>query len=77
MAPVGSRESLAAAFQAGADSVYFGIGTLNMRSKSANEFTIDDLKEIASLCAERGVKSYLNREYGYIRRRFAADETNR
>ena len=50
MAPVGSRESLAAAFQAGADSVYFGIGTLNMRSKSANEFTIDDLKEIASLC---------------------------
>lgn len=59
MAPVGSRESLAAAFQAGADSVYFGIGTLNMRSKSANEFTIDDLKEIASLCAERGVKSYL------------------
>lgn len=59
MAPVGSRESLAAAFRAGADSVYFGIGTLNMRSKSANEFTIDDLKEIASLCAERGVKSYL------------------
>ena len=59
MPPVGSRESLAAAFQAGADSVYFGIGTLNMRSKSANEFTIDDLKEIASLCAERGVKSYL------------------
>ena len=59
MAPVGSRESLAAAFQAGADSVYFGIGTLNMPSKSANEVTIDDHKEIASLCAERGVKSYL------------------
>lgn len=59
MAPVGSRESLAAAFQAGADSVYFGIGALNMRSKSANEFTIDDLKEIASLCSEHGVKSYL------------------
>ena len=49
MAPVGSRESLAAAFQAGADSVYFGIGALNMRSKSANEFTINDLKEIAEL----------------------------
>ena len=46
MAPVGSRESLAAAFQAGADSVYFGIGTLNMRSKSANEFTIDDSKRL-------------------------------
>ena len=42
MAPVGSRESLAAAIQAGADSVYFGIGKLNMRSHSANHFTIDD-----------------------------------
>ena len=59
MAPVGSRESLAAAFQAGADSVYFGIGALNMRSKSANEFTINDLKEIAELCKSHGVKSYL------------------
>ena len=46
MAPVGSRESLAAAIQAGADSVYFGIGKLNMRSHSANHFTIDDLREI-------------------------------
>ena len=44
MAPVGSRESLAAAIQAGADSVYFGIGTVNMRSHSANHFTIDDLR---------------------------------
>lgn len=59
MAPVGSRESLAAAFQAGADSVYFGVGALNMRSKSANEFSVNDLKEIAALCAEHGVKSYL------------------
>lgn len=59
MAPVGSRESLAAALQAGADSVYFGIGALNMRSKSANEFTINDLKEIAELCKSHGVKSYL------------------
>lgn len=74
---MGSRESLAAAFQAGADSVYFGIGTLNMRSKSANEFTIDDLKEIASLCAEPRREELFNREYGYLRRRFAADETNR
>ena len=48
MAPVGSRESLAAAIQAGADSVYFGIGKLNMRSHSANHFTIDDLREIAA-----------------------------
>ena len=47
MAPVGSRESLAAAIQAGADSVYFGIGKLNMRSHSANHFTIDDLRDIA------------------------------
>ena len=59
MAPVGSRESLAAAFQAGADSVYFGIGALNMRSKSANEFGIHDLREIADTCREHGVKSYL------------------
>lgn len=59
MAPVGSRDSLAAAIQAGADSVYFGIGTLNMRSHSANPFTIDDLKEIAQVCAEHDMKSYL------------------
>ncbi|MBQ4146966.1 MAG: U32 family peptidase [Prevotella sp.] len=59
MAPVGSRESLAAAMQAGADSVYFGIGQLNMRSHSANKFTIDDLKEIAATCNEKGIKTYL------------------
>ncbi|MBO5602529.1 MAG: U32 family peptidase [Prevotella sp.] len=59
MAPVGSRESLAAAIQAGADSVYFGIGQLNMRSHSANKFTIDDLKEIAATCNEKGIKTYL------------------
>ena len=59
MAPVGSRESLAAALQAGADSVYFGIGKLNMRAHSANTFTIDDLHEIAYTCREHGVKTYL------------------
>ncbi|WP_028897183.1 peptidase U32 family protein [Prevotella sp. HUN102] len=59
MAPVGSRESLAAAIQAGAGSIYFGIGQLNMRSHSANHFTIDDLKEIAETCNERGIKTYL------------------
>lgn len=59
MAPVGSRESLAAAIQAGADSIYFGIGQLNMRSHSANHFTIDDLKEIAATCHKHGMKSYL------------------
>lgn len=59
MAPVGSRESLAAAIQAGANSVYFGIGKLNMRSHSANHFTIEDLKDIASTCAEHGIKTYL------------------
>ena len=59
MAPVGSRESLAAAIQAGADSVYFGIGQLNMRSHSANHFTIDDLREIAATCAEHDIKTYL------------------
>jgi len=59
MAPAGSYESLAAAFQAGADSVYFGIENLNMRSKSSNNFTIQDLRTIAETCKKRGVKSYL------------------
>ena len=59
MAPVGSRESLAAAIQAGAGSIYFGIGQLNMRSHSANHFTIEDLNEIAETCNERGIKTYL------------------
>lgn len=59
MAPVGSRESLAAAIQAGADSVYFGIGQLNMRAHSANTFTIDDLREIAATCDSHGIKTYL------------------
>ncbi len=59
MAPVGSRESLAAAINAGADSIYFGIEKLNMRAHSASTFTIEDLKEIAALTAEHGIKSYL------------------
>ena len=59
MAPVGSRDSLTAALQAGADSIYFGIERLNMRAHSASAFTIDDLKEIAATCREHGVKSYL------------------
>lgn len=59
MAPAGSRESLAAALKAGADSVYFGIESLNMRAHSASRFTIDDLREIAATCNERGVKTYL------------------
>ncbi len=59
MAPVGSRDSLTAAIQAGADSVYFGIEHLNMRAHSANTFSIGDLREIAQICGEHGVKSYL------------------
>lgn len=59
MAPVGSKESMAAALNAGANSIYFGIESLNMRAKSASTFTIDDLKEIAAQCREAGVKSYL------------------
>ncbi|MDR2805664.1 MAG: U32 family peptidase [Dysgonamonadaceae bacterium] len=59
MAPVGSYESLAAAIQGGADSVYFGIEGLNMRSRSANNFTINDLHEIARICRKHRVKSYL------------------
>ena len=59
MAPVGSYESLHAAIDAGADAVYFGIAGLNMRSRSSINFTLDDLRSIAALCAEHGVKTYL------------------
>ena len=59
MAPVGSRDALAAALKAGADSVYFGVEQLNMRSHSSNHFTIDDLHDIATTCRQAGVRSYL------------------
>jgi putative protease len=59
MAPVGSRDSLSAALKSGAGSVYFGVEQLNMRSHSANHFTIDDLRDIAAVCRQHGVKSYL------------------
>ena len=59
MAPVGSYEALAAAIEAGADSVYFGVGKLNMRSASAANFTLDDLAEIVHRAHEAGVKAYL------------------
>lgn len=59
MAPAGSWDSLMAAIQGGADSVYFGIGRLNMRAASSNNFTTGDLKNIASVCNEHGLKTYL------------------
>ncbi|MHC1706583.1 MAG: peptidase U32 family protein [Bacteroidales bacterium] len=59
MSPVGSFESLMAAIQAGAGSVYFGVGKLNMRSRSSVNFTLDDLGTIAGICREKGVKTYL------------------
>ena len=59
MAPVGSYESLYAAINAGADAIYFGVEGLNMRAKSSVNFTLDDLKNIAAICDEHGVKSYL------------------
>ena len=59
MAPVGSYESLMAAIQGGAGSVYFGVEHLNMRSRSSNNFTLDDLRKIVSIAAENGVKTYL------------------
>lgn len=59
MAPVGSYESLTAAIQGGANSVYFGIEGLNMRARSSNNFTLDDLHKIAALCHENGLNSYL------------------
>ncbi len=59
MAPVGSYESLHAAIQAGADAIYFGVEGLNMRARSSVNFTLDDLHNIAQICAQNGVKSYL------------------
>jgi putative protease len=59
MAPAGSYESLMAAIQGGADAVYFGAGNLNMRSRSSANFAPDDLKQIAKICTENGLKSYL------------------
>ncbi len=59
MSPVGSMESLMAAIQGGAGSVYFGIGRLNMRSRSSKNFTLDDLKEITRICREHGVRTYI------------------
>lgn len=59
MAPAGNFECLRAAIQGGADSVYFGVGRLNMRSHSANNFQPGDLAEVTRICREAGVKSYL------------------
>lgn len=59
MAPVGSYESLQAALQGGADSVYFGVEGLNMRARSSANFTLEDLKNIVQVCNERGVRTYL------------------
>jgi len=59
MAPVGSYESLMAAIQGGADSIYFGIEGLNMRSRSSHNFTTEDLHKIVAICKEHGLKSYL------------------
>jgi U32 family peptidase len=59
MAPVGSYESLMAAIQGGADSVYFGIEQLNMRAKSSNNFSTEDLKKIVAIAKENNIKTYL------------------
>jgi putative protease len=59
MSPAGSFESLSAAIQGGADSVYFGIEQLNMRARSSNNFTIEDLGEIVSVCNSHGIRSYI------------------
>ena len=59
MAPAGNFECLQAAIQGGADSVYFGVGKLNMRSHSANNFAPEDLPEVCRICREAGIKSYL------------------
>jgi len=59
MAPAGSYEALSAAVRADADAVYFGVGSLNMRSHSASNFSVEDLPRIAEICARSGIRSYL------------------
>ena len=59
MAPAGNFECLMAAIEGGADSVYFGVGNLNMRSHSANNFQPEDLEEVVRICRQHGVKTYL------------------
>jgi U32 family peptidase len=59
MSPAGSFESLMAAIQGGAGSVYFGAGQLNMRARSSSNFSTDDIRQITAICSEKGVKSYL------------------
>ncbi|MCA0364959.1 MAG: U32 family peptidase [Bacteroidetes bacterium] len=59
MAPAGSWEAMMAAIKAGADSVYFGVEQLNMRARQTNNFLVDDLPEVAKVCSENGVKSYI------------------
>lgn len=84
MSPVGSYESLMGAIQGGANSVYFGVGELNMRSRSANNFTIDDLRNIAAIAQENNLRTYLtlntiiyNEELDYMRKVVdAAKESN-
>ncbi len=84
MSPVGSYESLMGAIQGGANSVYFGIGELNMRSRSANNFTIDDLRNIVAIAQENNLRTYLtlntiiyNDELDYMRKVIdAAKESN-
>ena len=71
MAPVGCYESLAAAINAGADSVYFGIEHLNMRSRSSANFTTQDLHTIVERCRKAGVKTYLTLRH--VPRRPASD----
>ncbi|MDD4704117.1 MAG: U32 family peptidase [Bacteroidales bacterium] len=84
MSPVGSYESLMGAIQGGANSVYFGVGELNMRSRSANNFTIDDLRNIVAIAQENNLRTYLtlntiiyNDELDYMRKVVdAAKESN-
>ena len=59
MAPAGSWEAMMAAIKAGADSVYFGVEQLNMRARQTNNFLVEDLPEVARVCSEAGVKSYI------------------
>jgi putative protease len=74
MSPAGSYESLMAAIRAGCDSVYFGIEQLNMRARSSNNFTLEDLERIAAIGKEHQIKTYLTLKHDPIRSRYYLNE---
>jgi hypothetical protein len=76
MSPVGSYDSLAAAIQGGANSVYFGVGKLNMRSRSSQNFNLDDLRQIATYLSKSGRKNLSDPQHHHLRQRTGRNAHN-